>query len=232
MPAMRDALSATGRAPQAAADQHDLVRDRYRAYAPHYDRSYRRYTAWSRTIVLDAIADLPTPRRVLDVCCGTGAVTAAIADLMPHTEVIGVDLSQEMLGRAHARFRSLGIEGVRLHEAPAEKVPVESASVDLIICANAFHLFDRQESAMAEFARVLSPGGRAVILDWTRESLSMRALVAWLHLTQRTRRRLLTRSELSQMGRRAGLEPEVARLERIPPAWGLMTLRFLQRPAQ
>lgn len=223
---MHESLLAQGSPPTVAAQQHDLVRDRYRGYAPHYDRSYRRYTAWSRSIVMDAIADVSAPARVLDVCCGTGVVTAALSDRFPGAEVIGLDLSQEMLGRARERLDALGLNDVPLREAPAERLPVASESVDLLICANAFHLIERQQPTLAEFARVLVPGGRVLILDWTMESASMRLLVRWLHLTQKTRRRVHTSRSLTTMARPCGLQLERIQRERIPPAWGLMTWRF------
>ncbi|MBX3355894.1 MAG: methyltransferase domain-containing protein [Phycisphaeraceae bacterium] len=223
---MGDSLSATGTSPEAPEHQHEMVRSRYRAYAPNYDRRFRRYTAWSRAIVLDAIRDLPPASRVLDVCCGTGVVTAALADHFPKAEIVGVDLSQAMLARAQERLEALGLEGIHLCEAPAEKVPVESGSVDLAVCANAFHLLDRQEAALSEFARVTASGGRVVILDWTLEALQMRWLAWWLKVSQRTRRRVLTRGLLADMAKRAGLEVEVAERVHIPPAWGLMVVRL------
>jgi len=226
MPGMNEALSATGRPPRGQAQQHDHVRRRYRGFARTYDRSFRRYTAWSRAIVLDAIAEVEGPRRILDACCGTGVVTAALLDRYPSTEIVGVDLSKEMLAKARARLDALGAgaASVRLVDSPAERIPIESESVDLLVCANAFHLIDRQEAAIGEFSRVLVPGGRLVILDWTCESVPMRYLVRWLHLTQKARRRLHSRESLSRLLAGAGLEVAWTRRERIPPAWGLMTV--------
>lgn len=225
---MRDTIAALGRPPRPPERQHDFVRDRYRAYAPHYDRSYRRYSERSRALILDAIADLPMPARVVDVCCGTGFVTAALAERFPPAEVIGVDLSLDMLAQARARFEIDRPRGapIRFVEATAERLPVEHGSADLVICANAFHLVDRQDAALAEFRRVLRPGGAALIFDWSADSILMRALVAWLHLTQNARRRMHTRGSLALAARRAGLEVDFARSERIPPAWGLMSVRL------
>lgn len=250
MAGMQRGLSISAQPPSPVQHQHDHVRRRYRTFSRHYDRSFGRYTAWSREIILGAISDRPAPSRVLDVCCGTGVVTAALADRFPAAEVVGLDLSTDMLGRARERLAGIAATGsggtntasgatptapeapagraaprVRLVEAPAERLPIEPASVDLLICANAFHLIDRQHAAMEEFARVLVPGGRVVILDWTRESRSMRLLVGWLHLTQKARRRMHSRESLGRLMRSVGLEPEFARRDRIPPIWGLMTLR-------
>jgi len=227
---MRDSVSVIGRPFEHPSSQHDLVRHRYRAYAPHYDRRFRRYSAWSRAHVLDAIGVGPEPRRILDACCGTGIVTAALADRFPAAEVFGIDLSHEMLACAHERLEALSLGTVHLKEAPAERLPVDSESIDLLVCANAFHLIDRQQPAMEEFARVLAPGGRAVIFDWTRESIPMRLLLHWLLLTQKTRRRVHTCGSLVNLARHAGLDAEVAQRAWIPPAWSVMTVQ-LRKPS-
>lgn len=95
---------------------------------------------------------------VLDVGCGTGQSTRAIADVAG--EVIGVDLSEEMLRCAvpHERVRYLA--------ARAESLPVTPKTFDLVTVGLAFHWFDR-ERFLAEVSRVLVPGGwLAIYNNW------------------------------------------------------------------
>ncbi len=204
--------------------QHDRVRRRYRGYADHYDRSYRRYTAHTNRHVLRALSGIASPRSILDACCGTGGVTAALASRFRESEIVGVDLSPEMLGRAREHLRSEAGR-VRFAEAPAESLPLASGSVDLVVCANALHLVPEPAQALAEFARVTSPGGLVVILDWTLDALAMRLLAAWLNATQGARRRLLDRRALGRALASAGWTVESVEPVRIPPAWGLMLAR-------
>lgn len=151
-------------------------------------------------------------------------MTAAIAAKFPSADVIGVDLSPDMLAKAHRRLLGFAPR-VRLVEAPAEHLPVESGSIDLLVCANALHLVPEPGQALREFSRVLSAGGRLVLLDWTLDSAAMRVLVAWLNATQRTRRRVYRAVSLRRALEGAGLRVERLDPVRIPPAWGLMLAR-------
>jgi len=205
-------------------DQHERVRARYSDFARHYDRSFRRYTTCSTHIILSALRAVPEPRRVLDACCGTGVVTAALAQRFEKAEVIGVDLSPDMLQRARGHLDSLAPR-VRLAEAPAERLPAATGSIDLLVCANALHLVPEPQEALREFARVLAPGGLAVILDWTLDAPAMRVLVTWLNATQRTQRRVYRMRSLEAALSGAHLRVEALSRVRIPPAWGLMLAR-------
>lgn len=92
-------------------------------------------------------------RRVLDVGCGTGLMTARIArDVRPQV-VYGCDLSDGMLAQAARRSSA-----VRWLQAPAEQVPLDDGSVDAVVSSHAFQFFD-QPKALAEFHRLLEPGG-------------------------------------------------------------------------
>lgn len=204
--------------------QHDRVRLRYRDYARHYDRSYGRYTAHTRRLVLQALEGLPDPTTVLDSCCGTGGVTSALAARFPSAQVVGADLSPEMLAQARAHLADPS-QRVRFVEAPAESLPFATGGMELVVCANALHLVPEPAEAIREFTRVLAPGGTLLILDWRLDAPLMRALAFWLNATQSTRRRLLHRKGLAAALRSAGLICDRVDAVRIPPAWGLMRAR-------
>jgi ubiquinone/menaquinone biosynthesis C-methylase UbiE len=98
------------------------------------------------------------PRRVLDVGCGTGLLTARLRDAFPAAHVVGVDFSAGMLAQAAAR--SPGAPWVR---ADALRLPVASGRVDAIVSTEAFHWFPDQAAALAEMRRVLVPGGAVLV---------------------------------------------------------------------
>lgn len=109
---------------------------------------------------------------VLDVGCGTGQSTRAIAEVAD--EVVGVDLSEEMLRCAEPHER------VRYLAARAESLPVTPKTFDLVTVGLAFHWFDR-ERFLAEVSRVLVPGGwLAIYNNWfTGRVAGVPELEAW-----------------------------------------------------
>lgn len=106
---------------------------------------------------------------IVDVGCGTGRFTAALAEVFAAT-VYGVEPSAKMLevarenvARSHARAR------IKLLEGAAEAVPVDEGAADLVFLSMVYHHIRDKRRACAEFRRVLRPSGRLVIRTATRE---------------------------------------------------------------
>jgi ubiquinone/menaquinone biosynthesis C-methylase UbiE len=98
------------------------------------------------------------PGVALDAACGTGRFAAFLAE-QGH-RVIGIDSSPDMLAHARRRVR----EG-EFHVAELERLPLPDESVDVIVCALALVHVARLDPVLAEFVRVLRPGGDLVISD-------------------------------------------------------------------
>lgn len=99
---------------------------------------------------------------VLDVGCGTGVLARAAHDRVgPVGRVTGVDVNPGMLAVA-ARTDP----GVRWLEAPAESLPLEDASTDVVLSQFAAMFFTDRAAAIAEMGRVTRPGGRVVVATW------------------------------------------------------------------
>jgi SAM-dependent methyltransferase len=90
-------------------------------------------------------------RDVADVAAGTGALTRVVAE--QGRRVTAYDADAQMLAELERR-----LPGVPTHVAPAESLPLEDASVDALLVAQAWHWFDKPAAA-AEFLRVVRPGG-------------------------------------------------------------------------
>lgn len=97
---------------------------------------------------------------ILDVAAGTGAATTPL--VTRGARVVALEPAVEMLGHARSRLsgRTNWIGGLG---ARAEQLPVAAGTADAVVIAQAFHWLD-EESALAEFARVLSPGGLLAVL--------------------------------------------------------------------
>jgi ubiquinone/menaquinone biosynthesis C-methylase UbiE len=152
----------------------------------------------------EAAALTPTSR-VLDVACGPGIVVAALA---PHAgEVVACDITPAMLERTAARCAKAGLTNVRCVPGTAEALPFEDASFDVVVTRAALHHFPDPAAAVREMARVLRPGGRAVILDSTSsENADESALHNALEiLRDPSHARMLPKGELLALLPAAGL---------------------------
>jgi len=105
--------------------------------------------------------------RILDLGCGGGATTLALADrVAPGGHVTGIDISPDLLAIARARAgqHAGGRADITLIEADAATHPFEPASHDALFSRLGCMFFDDPPAAYAALARALRPGGRAVLL--------------------------------------------------------------------
>ena len=100
--------------------------------------------------------------RVLDIACGTGAVTRAAAEQVgPTGSVTGVDIAPDMI--AVARATPAGGAPITWHEADAASLPLPDAFYDVGLCQMGLMFIEDRAGALGELYRVLTPGGRVVI---------------------------------------------------------------------
>ncbi|NES23129.1 MAG: class I SAM-dependent methyltransferase [Symploca sp. SIO3E6] len=131
---------------------------------------------WVRQGLIDAIQG--TPRRILDLGCGTGSTTLMLKQAFPQAEVIGIDLSPYMLFMADYKAKSASLELQWLH-AQAESTGFPDASFDLVTASLLFHETPPKvaQSILQEAFRLLMPGGEVLILDGNQQTLRQ---VDWL----------------------------------------------------
>ncbi len=99
----------------------------------------------------------------LDVATGAGHTALAFA---PHvSRVIATDLTAEMLAKTAQLAAQRGLTNLETRPADAENLPFDEATFDLVTCRLAFHHFPNPRQALAEFARVLKPGGVVGLTD-------------------------------------------------------------------
>jgi len=145
----------------------DAVRRMFDEIAPRYDLLNRLLSfgvdrRWRRAAARVALAK--SPRRVLDVATGTGDLALLLKQRRPEAEVVGLDFSGEMIERARMKAARAGLS-LTFVEGDALAPPFAPGSFEAITVAFGFRNFADYEAGLQSFYRLLSPGGRAGILD-------------------------------------------------------------------
>jgi len=103
---------------------------------------------------------------VLDLGCGAGTDLLIAAQMTgPSGRVIGVDMTATMLERARQSAIEIGLGNVELHESLIEALPLDDASVDVVISNGVIDLVPDKDAVFDEIDRVLRPGGRLQLAD-------------------------------------------------------------------
>jgi arsenite methyltransferase len=103
---------------------------------------------------------------VLDLGYGAGTDLLIAAEMTdPAGRVIGVDMTASMLDRARASAAEMGVTNVELHESLIEALPLDDASVDVVISNGVIDLVPDKDAVLDEIDRVLRPGGRLQVAD-------------------------------------------------------------------
>jgi demethylmenaquinone methyltransferase/2-methoxy-6-polyprenyl-1,4-benzoquinol methylase len=151
----------TSRTPPAAERTAQGVQRMFDRVAPRYDlantvfsmgqdKGWRQAAARATRLAAGEVA--------ADVACGTGALARALAAMAPGATVVGLDFSQEMLKRAGpGRFAA----GDAIH------LPLQDASVDVVTIAFGLRNLPEPGQGLLEFRRVLRPGGRLVVCEFS-----------------------------------------------------------------
>ncbi|MCG3211437.1 MAG: putative methyltransferase YcgJ [Anaerolineae bacterium] len=132
------------------------VQSQFGASADSYATSSVHARGDSLAVLLNLVE--PQPHwRALDVATGAGHTALLFAPRVSH--VVASDLTEPMLAKAAELAAQRGLTNVETRKADAESLPFEDNSFDLVTCRLAFHHFPNPRQALAEFARVLKPGG-------------------------------------------------------------------------
>jgi S-adenosylmethionine-diacylgycerolhomoserine-N-methlytransferase len=137
----------------------------YRWHAHFYDAT-RWAFLFGRTALIRKAAERLRPRRILEVGCGTGKNLAELARFFPHAEIVGLDLSAEMLSKARKKIAVYG-QRISLLER-RYNAPVSSGDpFDLIVCSYCLSMINPgYEEVLALCIRDLSPHGSLAIVDF------------------------------------------------------------------
>jgi SAM-dependent methyltransferase len=153
---------------------------------------------------------LTASSRVLDVACGPGIVAEALATAAG--EVVGCDITPQMLEKARERCARAGLKNTSFTPGRAEALPFPDASFDVVVSRSAVHHFPDPAAAFREMARVVKRGGRVVTVDVQSAEASDDAALhnALEILRDPSHVRMLPKSELHRALGAAGLAIEEA----------------------
>ena len=148
----------------AETETKRLVRNNFGAAAADYVTS-KVHASGADLEWLVENAALNGSERVLDVATGGGHVAFALA---PHAaEVVALDLTQPMLDVARKEANARGLANISYVEGDAQALPFADTSFDVVACRHAPHHFPEVQEAVREWARVLKPGGKLLLVDST-----------------------------------------------------------------
>ena len=151
--------------------------------APTYDKlnhimSLNIDRVWRRRVM--RIVRRAKAHKIMDVATGTGDLAIAMAKRVDRTQILGVDLSEEMLAVARRKVEKQGLEErIMLEKGDAENLDmVTSESIDAATVAFGVRNFENIERGLKEIYRTLKPGGKLVVLEF---SMPKNRLVRWVY---------------------------------------------------
>jgi len=121
---------------------------------------------WASRVI--AFANPQPGERILDVACGTGALTRVVAQSVgPNGRVVGLDLYSDMLAIAQTiKLDPSNTAPIEWREGDASAIPFENESFDIVFCNFGLMFFPDRVAALKEMRRILKPNGRLALAVW------------------------------------------------------------------
>ena len=160
-----DFIRTSGRGTSATAGSAPMdeatVKLAYRRWAPVYDHTFGRVAGEGRKHAVEVINQ--TSGRVLEVGVGTGL---SLPDYKPSLEIVGIDLSPEMLEKARERVAEEALENINcLFEMDAGDLKFADNSFDTVVAMFVMTVVPEPEKVMRELARTCKPGGEVMLVN-------------------------------------------------------------------
>lgn len=159
------------------------VEEMFDNIAPTYDKlnhimSLNIDRIWRRRVM--RIVRRSKAVKIMDVATGTGDLAIAIAKRADRTQILGIDLSEEMLAVARRKVQKQGLEErIMLEKGDAEDLSmVADSSIDAVTVAFGVRNFENIERGLSEMWRKLKPGGKLVVLEF---STPRNRIIRWIY---------------------------------------------------
>ena len=102
---------------------------------------------------------------ILDVGCGPGYLLFELAKFFPNSQLLGVDLSEDMLHIALEKAIKKGLNSITFKQGPAESIPINDVHSDVVVCLNSLHDFNDTEKTLSEIYRITKKEGIFILKD-------------------------------------------------------------------
>jgi ubiquinone/menaquinone biosynthesis C-methylase UbiE len=186
----------------AHQDQNATIRDQFAKQAASYARLVRNRADESFIRLIQALRAGGTDH-ALDVGCGTGLFTLALAAHVAH--VTGIDLTPEMLAQARGLQAELDIPNVSWQHGDALPLPFADGTFQIVLTKATFHHFVDPTAILAQMIRVCAPGGRISVSDMTPDPGKIETFDRIERLRDPSHVHVLPREYLRNLGPSAGL---------------------------
>jgi demethylmenaquinone methyltransferase/2-methoxy-6-polyprenyl-1,4-benzoquinol methylase len=150
----------------------EQVADMFDKLAGKYDKMNRFLSArtdigWRKKAIKKLKKD--NPQHILDVATGTADMALLACKELKPEQITGIDISEGMLdlGRKKIEKEQLG-DKIQLHQGDSETINFEENTFDAVMVAFGVRNFENLENGLAEMYRVLKPGGRLVVLEFSK----------------------------------------------------------------
>lgn len=157
------------------------------------------------------LAKIKQKDKVLDLCTGTATNALSIARNRPGVEIVGVDLSRDMLRVAGDKLAKSGLRNVKLHQMDATALQFEDGFFDKVLISLILHELEEDFAAklIAEARRVLKDDGEIIVTEWEPSTqLSKKILFAPIHCLEPKPYKSFIRKDLYSYFSQFGLEVE------------------------
>jgi ubiquinone/menaquinone biosynthesis C-methylase UbiE len=150
---------------------------------PEVVEAYDRLSRWPqfrflRRLVVRELKKYHPAGILVDAGCGPGYLVALMVKTFPNLQIIGVDISQEMVNQASRNLSSSGYgKRAEFRLSDLQKLPFRDNEVDFVVSTLSLHHWDDPEKAIYEIDRAVKPGGQFLIFDLRRDT---RQYFLWL----------------------------------------------------
>lgn len=183
-------------------EQNERILDQFTRQALPFAKAITHSAEESLRLLLET-ARVSAEDEVLDIACGPGIVSCALAGVA--RRVTGMDLVPAMIEQARVLQAERGLGNVTWRLGDATELPFEDAQFDLVVTRYSFHHLVEPGVVLREMARVCRPGGRVVVNDVTPEAEKGAAYDAMETLRDPSHVRALPLEELLGLGAELGL---------------------------
>lgn len=185
-------------------NEHAVI-NKYANLASQYDKHWAFYINATLQETLKRLDIKPTDT-LLDIGCGTGTLLRSISIKYPSVNLIGIDISKEMLKVACNK-------------------QIKKFRYSRVVSCNAFHYLRKPEECLLEIARVLKFWGRIVITDWCDDYIACRICDLFLRMFNRAHFKMYGLGACERLLRGAGYRNVRIERYKINWLWGLMTAK-------